>query len=62
MQFPSILPRRHREFLQQALPKLGKDPRVIGIAALGSFANNMLDQFSDLAWSERLSLGTPRSS
>lgn len=32
MMYPSTLPALHREFIEQALPKLAKDPRIIGFA------------------------------
>ncbi|MCP4418065.1 MAG: oxalate:formate antiporter [Chloroflexi bacterium] len=48
MQFPSSLPALHQEFIEQALPKLAKDLRIVGVAASGSYADNSLDNFSDL--------------
>lgn len=48
MQFPSSLPALHQAFIEHALPKLTKDPRIIGVAASGSYSDNSLDQYSDL--------------
>ena len=48
MPFPSSLPQLHQTFIEQALPKLMKDARIIGVAASGSYADNSLDDFSDL--------------
>ena len=48
MEFPSSLPALHRQFLAQAIPKLAGDARIIGVAASGSYADNSLDEFSDL--------------
>ncbi|KEI70607.1 hypothetical protein [Endozoicomonas elysicola] len=48
MQFPSSLPSLHQAFIEQALPKLISDPRIVGVAASGSYADNTLDTFSDL--------------
>ena len=48
MQFPSSLPALHQKFIEHALPKLTDDPRIIGVAASGSYSDNSLDQFSDL--------------
>ncbi len=48
MPFPSSLPTRHKQFIEQALPKLTEDSRIVGIAVSGSYADNSLDIFSDL--------------
>ncbi|GAA4883768.1 nucleotidyltransferase domain-containing protein [Ferrimonas pelagia] len=48
MFYPSTLPNRHRQFIERALPQLQSDPRLVGVAASGSYANNTLDPFSDL--------------
>lgn len=48
MEFPSSLPALHQAFIEQALPKLAQDSRIIGVAAAGSYAENSLDAFSDL--------------
>lgn len=41
-------PRPHADFLQRAVPLLAEDPRVLGIAAAGSYARGQMDAFSDL--------------
>ena len=48
MQFPRSLPSCHKAFIEQAIPKLANDSRIIGIAASGSYADDTLDNFSDL--------------
>jgi predicted nucleotidyltransferase len=45
---PSSLPQPHREFLQRCVERLKTDPRIVGIAAGGSFVTNSMDEFSDL--------------
>lgn len=45
---PSSAPEAHRRFLASALPALGTDPRILGLAAGGSFLTNTMDAFSDL--------------
>jgi predicted nucleotidyltransferase len=42
------LPGRHASFLERALSRLRADPRIVGVAAAGSFASGKLDEFSDL--------------
>jgi predicted nucleotidyltransferase len=42
------VPRPHAAFLARALPRLADDPRVLGVAAAGSYASGELDAFSDL--------------
>lgn len=42
------LPDAHAEFLLRALPLLQADPRIVGVAAAGSFVSGRLDEFSDL--------------
>lgn len=42
------LPAPHRRFLETALPRLSADPRIVGVAAAGSFADAAMDEFSDL--------------
>ena len=42
------LPHAHTAFLDRALPLLQSDPRIVGIAAAGSFVSGRLDEFSDL--------------
>ena len=46
-QWPS-LPAQHRAFLETAIPWLQGDPRLIGLAAGGSFITGKLDEHSDL--------------
>ena len=45
---PSSLPASHREFLLRSIEQLKKDPRIVGVAAGGSFIPNSMDEFSDL--------------
>ena len=45
---PRSLPETHREFLQRSIDRLKTDPRIVGIAAGGSFITNSMDEFSDL--------------
>jgi hypothetical protein len=42
------LPTAHKQFLEMALPRLREDPRLVGVAAAGSWLRNDLDDFSDL--------------
>lgn len=42
------MPERHRGFLRTALARLREDPRLLGVAAGGSFAGGVLDAHSDL--------------
>lgn len=42
------VPALHRRFLEQALPALESDPRLIGVAAAGSFLSRDMDDFSDV--------------
>jgi hypothetical protein len=45
---PSTLPGLHRDFIAGAVEFLAADPRVVGIAAAGSYAENAMDEFSDI--------------
>jgi hypothetical protein len=45
---PSTLPDLHRAFIAGAVDRLSADPRVVGIAAAGSYADNTMDEFSDM--------------
>jgi hypothetical protein len=45
---PSTLPDPHRAFLRGAIAALGSDPRILGVAAGGSYLSNTMDEFSDL--------------
>lgn len=47
-QFPASLPTTHREFIERALAVLPEDPRIVGIAAAGSFVTGNMDEFSDI--------------
>jgi hypothetical protein len=46
--WPASLPDPHREFLAGALTTLASDPRLVGVAAAGSFVSGTMDEFSDL--------------
>lgn len=46
--FPSTLPAPHKEYLLRAINTLSADRRFVGIAAAGSFADDTMDEFSDL--------------
>lgn len=48
MSHPRSLPPAHRAFLDHALPLLAGDPRIAGVAAAGSYADDAMDAFSDL--------------
>jgi predicted nucleotidyltransferase len=45
---PMTIPHTHSSFLERALLRLRADPRIVGVAAAGSFANGRMDEFSDL--------------
>lgn len=38
----------HRKFMDQALPRLQADPRIIGVAGAGSLITGKMDPYSDL--------------
>ncbi len=42
------VPPPHAAFLARAVPRLAGDPRVLGVAAAGSYASGQMDAFSDL--------------
>ena len=42
------VPDQHRRFLDQALPRLQADERLLGLAAAGSWNSAEMDRFSDL--------------
>ncbi|GGB83205.1 oxalate:formate antiporter [Pseudoduganella buxea] len=46
--YPPFLPAAHREWLERALAILPADPRLVGLAAAGSFLTGAMDAFSDL--------------
>lgn len=48
MQHPSSAPALHTGFLDRAVPLLAADPRVVGVAVTGSYAEDAMDAFSDL--------------
>lgn len=43
-----IIPSSHQAFIDNALPILREDDRLLGVAAAGSFITEELDEFSDL--------------
>jgi hypothetical protein len=47
---PSVLPRppHLQAFVDTALPRLAADPRILGVAAAGSWISGQMDMFSDL--------------
>ena len=45
---PSSLPEKHRDFLDQIVHRLSRDPRLVGVAAGGSYLTDTMDAFSDL--------------
>ena len=45
---PATLPETHRNFIDRALRIFSADPRVLGVAAAGSFADDKMDRFSDI--------------
>ncbi len=42
------LPAPHAAFLQEALPRLQADERIVAVAAGGSFLTGSMDEYSDL--------------
>ncbi|MBC7896155.1 MAG: nucleotidyltransferase domain-containing protein [Cytophagaceae bacterium] len=42
------MPDAHRQFLLRALDTLADEPRIVGVAAGGSYASDTMDEFSDL--------------
>lgn len=45
---PSSAPQLHRDFLDRAVPILAADPRLLGVAAAGSYATDSMDDYSDV--------------
>jgi hypothetical protein len=45
---PSTAPVAHQNFVRHAVERLSADARFVGIAAAGSWAENVMDEFSDL--------------
>lgn len=43
-----VLPEPHAAFLRSALPRLAADPRLVGVAAGGSYVTGTIDVHSDL--------------
>lgn len=43
-----VLPIDHQRFLDRAMPILQNDPRILGVAAAGSWITKNMDRFSDL--------------
>jgi hypothetical protein len=48
MKVPSTALTTHQSFISIALPRLAADQRLVGVAAAGSWAENSMDEFSDL--------------
>ena len=48
IQHPESLPAAHRAFIEKASRVLSEDPRLLGLAAAGSYLTGNMDQFSDL--------------
>lgn len=48
MKVPTTALITHQQFISRALPRLATDPRLVGVAATGSWAENSMDEFSDL--------------
>jgi hypothetical protein len=42
------IPRLQGEFIERAVSVLAADPRIVGVAAAGSYADNQMDEFSDV--------------
>jgi predicted nucleotidyltransferase len=45
---PRTLPELHRRFLDRAIEVLSADPRIVGVAAAGSYADDHMDEYSDI--------------
>ena len=45
---PRTLPDPHRHFLDRAVALLATDPRIVGVAATGSYADDRMDESSDI--------------
>ena len=45
---PRTLPEPHRHFLDRAVALLAADPRIVGVAATGSYADDRMDESSDI--------------
>ncbi len=44
----AAIPEPHQKFLENSVPRLKEDPRILGVAVGGSFLLNELDEYSDL--------------
>ncbi|MBC8374783.1 MAG: nucleotidyltransferase domain-containing protein [FCB group bacterium] len=42
------LPDTHRDFIENSVPRLKADPRILGVAVGGSYLLDAIDEFSDL--------------
>lgn len=45
---PRSLPHQHSEFIDHAVSVLAEDARIVGVAAGGSYADDRMDEFSDI--------------
>jgi hypothetical protein len=45
---PRTAPQAHQRFVRQAIARISVDPRFVGLAAAGSWAEDNMDDFSDL--------------
>ena len=45
---PSTLAPLHRALIERAVDQLCADPRIVGVAAAGSYAQDAMDEFSDV--------------
>ncbi|WP_026971819.1 nucleotidyltransferase domain-containing protein [Aliagarivorans marinus] len=48
MNYPSTLPDTHQRVLERIIQQFQRDPRIVGMAASGSYATNTMDKYSDL--------------
>lgn len=48
MNYPSTLPDTHQRVLDRIIQQFQQDPRIVGMAASGSYATNTMDKYSDL--------------
>ena len=44
----AAVPARHAEFLRHATDRLREDPRLVGLAAGGSYLTHTMDEYSDV--------------
>lgn len=45
---PRTAPNQHRAFVSRAVGTLSRDERIVGVAAAGSWADDSMDEFSDI--------------